>query len=321
MNSHLNPEPFRPAPPRLVHTPMNTVVKIGSMVLPNPILVASGTFGNGEEMNELIDLRRLGGIVMKGTTLKPRQGNESSRVVETPAGLLNSIGLQNPGIDETLRVKAPFIKQFGIPALINISAESAEDYGEMAALAGACSHIDAIEMNVSCPNVKQGGMAFGTNEKMLAEAVKRARAATAKPLIVKLSPNVTDIALMARVAEEHGADAVSLINTLVGMVIDTKRRKPVLANKIGGLSGPAVRPVAVRMTWQVAKAVTIPVIGMGGIEKLDDALQFFIAGACAVQVGTATFYNPAAAVEIIDALDAYLQQHGFESHLDLRGAF
>ena len=296
-------------------------VKIGTLTLPNPILVASGTFGNGEEMSELVDLRVLGGIVMKGTTLRPRQGNATARVVETPSGMLNSIGLQNAGLDDALRVKAPFIKQIGIPAIINISAESPEEYGEMAARCGECPDVDAVEMNVSCPNVKKGGIAFGTNEDLLADAVRRARAATTKPLIVKLSPNVTDIARMARVAEDAGADAVSLINTLVGMVIDTRRRMPVLANKIGGLSGPAVRPVAVRMTWQVAKAVRIPVIGMGGIEKLDDALQFFIAGASAVQIGTATFYNPSAAVDMVAELNTYLAQQGMPSHIALRGEF
>ncbi len=296
-------------------------VTIGALTLPNPVLVASGTFGNGEEMSALIDVRRLGGIVLKGTTMRPRTGNAPARVVETPAGLLNAIGLQNPGIDETLRDKAPFVKQLGIPCIINVSGESVEEYAELAARSDACAAIDAIEMNVSCPNVKSGGIAFGTNEALLGDAVRAARAATRKPLIVKLSPNVTDIARMAQIAEGAGADAVSLINTLVGMVIDVKRRRPVLANKIGGLSGPAVRPVAVCMTWKVARAVRIPVIGMGGIETRDDALQFFIAGACAVQVGTATFYNPRAAVELVEALRVYMIDHNLASLTDLRGDF
>lgn len=296
-------------------------VKIGSLVLPNPVLVASGTFGNGEEMSELIDLRQLGGIVLKGTTLRPRMGNAPARVVETPAGLLNAIGLQNPGIDETLRDKAPFVKRMGVPCIINVSGESAEEYGELAARSDACPDVDAIELNVSCPNVKCGGIAFGTNDEMLRAAVRAARAATRKPLIVKLSPNVTDIARMAKIVEDAGADAVSLINTLLGMVIDVKKRRPVLANKVGGLSGPAVRPVAVCMTWKVARAVAIPVIGMGGIETLDDALQFFIAGACAVQVGTATFYNPRAAVELVAALRAYVQEHNITTLAELRGDF
>jgi len=296
-------------------------VKIGSLTLPNPVLVASGTFGNGEEMSELINLRQLGGIVLKGTTLRPRQGNAPARVVETPSGLLNAIGLQNPGIEETLRDKAPFVKQFGIPCIINVSGESVDEYGELAARSDACPAVDAIELNVSCPNVKCGGIAFGTNEELLRDAVRAARAATRKPLIVKLSPNVTDIARMARIVEEAGADAVSLINTLLGMVIDVKKRRPVLANNVGGLSGPAVRPVAVCMTWKVARAVSIPVIGMGGIETLDDALQFLIAGACAVQVGTANFYNPRAAVDLAAALRAFMSTHNLASLSELRGDF
>jgi len=296
-------------------------VKIGALTLPNPVLVASGTFGNGEEMSALIDLRQLGGIVLKGTTLRPRQGNAPARVVETPSGVLNAIGLQNPGIEETLRDKAPFVKHFGIPCIINVSGESVDDYGELAARSDACAAVDAIELNVSCPNVKCGGIAFGTNEELLRDAVRAARAATRKPLIVKLSPNVTDIARMARIAEEAGADAVSLINTLLGMVIDVNKRRPVLANNVGGLSGPAVRPVAVCMTWKVARAVAIPVIGMGGIETLDDALQFFIAGACAVQVGTANFYNPRAAVDLAAALRAFMSTHNLASLAELRGDF
>lgn len=300
---------------------IDLTVQIGSLVLPNPVLVASGTFSNGEEMTELVDLSRLGGIVMKGTTLHPRTGNPYSRVVETPSGLLNSIGLQNVGLEETLAVKAPFIKQYGIPAIINISGETTEEYAEMARRIDDCPAVDAIEMNVSCPNVRQGGIAFGTDDRILADAVNKTRAATRKPLIVKLSPNVTDITAMARAVEDAGADAVSLINTLVGMVIDTRTRMPVLANKIGGLSGPAVRPVAVRMTWQVAGAVSIPVIGMGGIEKLDDALQFFIAGAAAIQVGTANFYNPTVSVDLVDALTNYLEEYHIPSPALLRGTF
>lgn len=296
-------------------------VKIGSLVLPNPVLVASGTFGNGEEMSELMDLRQLGGIVLKGTTLRPRLGNAPARVVETPSGLLNSIGLQNPGIDETLEQKAPFVKRFGIPCIINISGESVDEYAELAARSDACAAVDAIELNVSCPNVQCGGIAFGTNEQLLRDAVRAARAATRKPLIVKLSPNVTDIARMALIAEAAGADAISLINTLLGMVIDVKKRRPVLANKVGGLSGPAIRPVAVYMTWKVARAVSIPVIGMGGIEKLEDALQFFMVGAQAIQIGTATFYNPRAAVELVAAVRAYAEEYQLSSLSELRGDF
>ncbi len=300
---------------------MNLEVRIGKLTLPNPVTVASGTFGNGEEMSEIIDLRKLGGVFLKGTTLHPREGNPQARLVETPSGLLNSIGLQNPGLEETLREKAPFVKKLGIPAIINISGESAEEFAEMAARINDCDGVDAIEMNVSCPNVKRGGIAFGTDADILSDAVRKTRAATKKPLIVKLSPNVTDITVMARAAEDVGADAVSLINTLIGMVIDTKTRKPVLANEIGGLSGPAIRPVAVRMVWQVARAVSIPVIGVGGIEKLDDALQFFIAGASAIQVGTANFYNPSVAVDLAHGLEEYLLAHKLSSPSELRGLF
>ena len=300
---------------------MNLKIKIGELSLPNSVTVASGTFGNGEEMAELIDVKKLGGIFLKGTTLHPREGNFPQRIVETPSGLLNSIGLQNPGLEEVLKIKAPFVKQLGIPSIINISGSCSEEYAEMAKIIENCDDVDAIEMNVSCPNVKQGGIAFGTDAKILGDAVKQTRNATRKPLIVKLSPNVTDITEMARVAETNGADALSVINTLVGMVIDTKTRKPVLANKIGGLSGPAIRPVAIKMVWQVAKTVKIPIFGIGGIEKLDDALQFFIAGASAIQIGTANFYNPEVSVKLVDEIENYLKENGLNSVLELRGNF
>ena len=300
---------------------MNIKTKIGSLILPNPVTVASGTFGNGEEMAKLIDLQKLGGIFLKGTTLLPHEGNYPQRVVETPSGLLNSIGLQNPGLEEVLKTKAPFVKKFGIPSIINISGTSSEEYAEMAMIIDNCNDVDAIEMNVSCPNVKQGGIAFGTDKKILGDAVKQTRNATAKPLIVKLSPNVTDITEMARAAEANGADALSVINTLVGMVIDTKTRKPVLANKIGGLSGPAIRPVAVKMVYQVARTVEIPIFGIGGIEKLDDALQFFIAGASAIQIGTANFYNPEVSIKLVKEIENYLEKNGLNSVLELRGKF
>ena len=296
-------------------------VKIADLTLPNPVTVASGTFGNGEEMSELIDIKKLGGIFLKGTTLHPRAGNSPQRIIETPSGIINSIGLQNAGLEDTLKNKAPFVKQNGIPCIINISGSSDDEFAEMAKRIEYCDDVDAIEMNVSCPNVKHGGIAFGTNPKILSEAVKKVRAATTKPLIVKLSPNVTDITVMARVAEENGADALSLINTLVGMVIDTKKREPVLANKIGGLSGPAIRPVAVKMVWQVAKIVKIPIIGIGGIEKLDDALQFFIAGASVIQIGTANFYNPELCVNLVEEIKNYLEENNLNSVLDLRGDF
>lgn len=293
-------------------------VKIANLTLPNPVTVASGTFGNGEEMSELIDLKKLGGIFLKGTTLEPRAGNMPQRIVETPSGILNSIGLQNDGLRATIKTKAPFVKKIGIPCIINISGNSDEQFAEMAKIIGECADIDAIEMNVSCPNVKQGGIAFGTDPVILSNAVKKVRGATKKPLIVKLSPNVTDITVMARAAEESGADALSLINTLIGMVIDTRKREPVLANKIGGLSGPAIRPVAVRMVWQVAQVVKIPIIGIGGIECLDDALQFFIAGASAIQIGTANFYAPEFCVKLVDEIKSYLEENDLKSVNELK---
>ena len=293
-------------------------VKIGNLTLPNPVTVASGTFGNGEEMSELIDIKKLGGIFLKGTTLEPRAGNPPQRIIETPSGILNSIGLQNGGLDDTLKNKAPFVKKIGVPCIINISGSSDDEFAEMARKIDSCDDVDAIEMNVSCPNVKHGGIAFGTDPVILSEAVRKTRAATTKPLIVKLSPNVTDITVMALAAEEAGADAVSLINTLIGMVFDVKKRAPVLANKIGGLSGPAIRPVAVRMVWQVAQKIKIPIIGIGGIECLDDALQFFIAGASAVQIGTANFYNPEFCENLADEIKNYLIENNLKSVKDLK---
>ncbi|MBO4553124.1 dihydroorotate dehydrogenase [bacterium] len=297
-------------------------VKIGNVTFKNPVWVASGTFGNGEDLEGLADLNKLGAVVMKGTTLYPREGNPFSRIVETPSGILNCIGLQNPGLDVVLKEKARYLSEKGVAAILNISGHSAEEYGEMAAHAEECPYVTAVEMNVSCPNVKEGGITFGTDVKVLGPAVGFARQGLkTKPLIVKLSPNVTDITVMAKCAEDNGADAVSLINTLTGLVIDTKRRRPVLGNITGGLSGPAVRPVAVRMVWQTAKAVKIPVVGLGGIEKLDDALQFFIAGASAVQIGTATFYEPRTAETIAEGLERYMAENGFASIADLKGDF
>ena len=297
-------------------------VKIGSVTFKNPVWVASGTFGNGEELEGLTDLSSLGAVIMKGTTLNPREGNPYGRIVETPSGILNCIGLQNPGLETVLKEKAPYLAEKGVAAILNISGHSAEEYGEMAARAEKCPSVTAVEMNVSCPNVKEGGITFGTDVKVLGPAVKLARAGLkTKPLIVKLSPNVTDITEMARCAEDCGADAVSLINTITGMVIDTRRRRPVLGNVTGGLSGPAVRPVAVRMVYQTSRAVKIPVVGLGGIEKLDDALQFFIAGAAAVQIGTATFYEPKTAENIAKGLEKYMAENGFASIADLKGDF
>jgi dihydroorotate dehydrogenase (NAD+) catalytic subunit len=297
---------------------MNLSVSLAGLTLPSPVLLASGTCGNGEELADFMDMRRLGGIILKGTTLLPQEGNKPQRIIETPAGILNSIGLQNPGIDVTLSEKTRFAASLGIPCIINISGHSCDEYAEMAARTDACVSADAIEMNVSCPNVDKGGMAFGTDARVLFDAVSATRRCTSKPLIVKLSPNVTDIKEMARAAVDAGADALSLINTLVGMVIDTQKRRPVLARSIGGLSGPAVRPVALRMVWDVCHSVDVPVIGIGGITTTDDALQFLIAGAVAVQIGTASFFHPSAAIDILKGIEDYCNDNNFNAYTDMR---
>lgn len=297
---------------------MNLSVSIADVTLPSPVLLASGTCGNGEELVDFMDMKHLGGIILKGATLNPQEGNKPQRIIETPAGILNSIGLQNPGIDVTLAEKTQFAASHGIPCIVNISGHSCDEYAEMAARTDACKNADAIEMNVSCPNVDKGGMAFGTDARVLFDAVSAVRRCTNKPLIVKLSPNVTDIKEMARAAVDAGADALSLINTLVGMAIDTKTRRPVLSRRIGGLSGPAVRPVAVRMVWDVCRSVDIPVIGIGGITSVDDALQFFIAGAVAVQIGTASFFHPSTAIDILKGIEKYCKENNFTTHTEMR---
>lgn len=297
---------------------MNLSVPLGKITLPAPVLLASGTCGNGEELAPFMDLTRLGGVVLKGATARPQEGNVPQRIIETPAGILNAIGLQNPGIDTTLKEKAPYVANLGIPCIVNIAGHTCDEFAAMAAQCDACDACHAIEMNVSCPNVDKGGMTFGTDATLLAEAVAAARTATHKTLIVKLSPNVTDITLMARTAVDAGADALSLINTLVGMVIDTQTRRPVLQRGIGGLSGPAIRPIALRMVWDVCRAVDVPVIGIGGITSADDALQFFIAGAAAVQVGTASFFSPTAACDILEGIQTYCITHNLHSLADLR---
>ena len=295
-------------------------VKIGSAVFKNPVWVASGTFGNGEELENLTDITKLGAVIMKGTTLHPREGNPFGRIVETPSGILNCIGLQNPGLEEVLKTKARYLYEKGVAAVINISGHSSEEYGLMAEKAEECPYVSAVEMNVSCPNVKEGGITFGTDPRVLSPAVKLAREGLrTKPLIVKLTPNVTDITVMAKCAEDNGADAVSLINTLTGLVIDTKRRRPVLGNITGGLSGPAVRPVAVRMVWQTAKAVKIPVIGMGGISTAEDVLEMMMAGATAVEVGAANLTDPCACRKIIEDLPGVMDKYGIQSLSELKG--
>lgn len=296
-------------------------VNIGDgLHLKNPVLTASGTFGYGLEFADLIDLGRLGGIIVKGTTLHPREGNDYPRMTETPMGMLNCVGLQNKGAAYFCSEIYPKIKNLDTNVLVNVSGSSPEDYAECAAMMGELDHIPAIELNISCPNVKDGGMAFGVTCEGAASVVKAVRKAYNKTLIVKLSPNVTDIASIARAVEDEGADAVSLINTLMGMHIDIRRRRSVLSIGTGGLSGPAVRPVAVRMVWQVARAVKIPVIGLGGIMTAEDAIEFLMAGATAIEVGTANFIDPCASVKIAEGINRWLDEQGVADVHDIIGA-
>lgn len=294
-------------------------VNIGTLALKNPVLTASGTFGYGTEFADFIDLSRLGGFIVKGTTLNHREGNPYPRMVETPSGMLNAVGLQNKGVNHFIQEIYPTIKDCGSEVIVNVSGANVDDYVEVARRLEPLEGIHAIEVNISCPNVKQGGMAFGTTCEGAAAVTRAIRAAWSGTLIVKLSPNVTDIAAIARSVENEGADAVSLINTLMGMAIDVERQRPCLSTITGGLSGPAVRPVAVRMVWQVAKAVKIPVIGLGGIMNGRDALEFIMAGASAVEVGTANFIDPAITIKIIDEIDDYCHRHGITDIHELIG--
>lgn len=294
-------------------------VNIGKLELANPVLTASGTFGYGEEFADFIDLDRLGGFIVKGTTLNHREGNLYPRMVETPSGMLNAVGLQNKGVDYFIDTILPRIRHYRSEIIVNVSGASVADYVAVCEKLSACPEIHAVEVNISCPNVKQGGMAFGTTCSGAAEVTAAVRKAWDRELIVKLSPNVTSIADIALAVQDAGADAVSLINTLLGMAIDVERRRPYLSTITGGLSGPAVRPVAVRMVWQVAKAVNIPVIGLGGIMNGRDALEFIMAGATAVEVGTANFIDPAVTVKIVDEINEYLDRHGIPSVAEIRG--
>lgn len=294
-------------------------VNIGSLHLKNPVLTASGTFGYGEEFADFIDLGRLGGFIVKGTTLNHREGNPYPRMIETPSGMLNAVGLQNKGVDYFIDTIYPRIKDCGSEIIVNVSGANIDDYTEVARRLAALDGINAIEVNISCPNVKQGGMAFGTTCDGAASVTRAIRRAFPRTVIVKLSPNVTDIAEIARAVEAEGADSVSLINTLMGMAVDVERRRPYLSTVTGGLSGPAVRPVAVRMVWQVAKAVKIPVIGLGGIMNGRDALEFIMAGATAIEVGTANFIDPAVTLRIIDEIQDYCSRHGVADIHDLIG--
>lgn len=288
-------------------------VNIGALSLKNPVMTASGTFGYGLEFQDFIPLDGLGGIIVKGTTLKPREGNDYPRMAETTGGMLNCVGLQNKGVDYFCSHIYPQIKDIDTNMIVNVSGSSPEDYAECAARIDALEKIPAIELNISCPNVKDGGMAFGVTYSGAASVVKAVRQAYHKTLIVKLSPNVTDIAEIARAVEAEGADAVSLINTLMGMAIDIERRKTLLSINTGGLSGPAVKPVALRMVWQVAKAVRIPVVGLGGICTAKDAIEFLMAGASAIEIGTANFLDPTVTIKVRDGISQWLDDHGCQT--------
>ena len=294
-------------------------IKLASLSLQSPLLTASGTCGYGQEFSRLFDLHHLGAIVVKGITLAPRRGNPGTRLVETPAGLINSIGLENPGVEEFISREMPFLRQQKIPAIVNISGNTLEEYSALATRLSGVVGVSALEVNISCPNVKEGGMAFGANCESAAAVTRAVRAHSKLPLIVKLSPNVTDIAAIALAAEEAGADAISLINTLLGMAIDVPSRRPVLGNIMGGLSGPAIKPVALRMVWQVYRAVKIPIVGMGGISNWQDAAEFILAGATAVAIGTASFINPLAIPEIYQGLKVYAETQGVKNIAELRG--
>lgn len=294
-------------------------VKVGGLDLKNPVLTASGTFGYGLEFADFIDLNRLGGFIVKGTTLHPREGNDYPRMAETPSGMLNCVGLQNKGVDYFCEHIYPQLKDIDSNVLVNVSGSSPEDYAECAARIDALDHIPGIELNISCPNVKDGGMAFGVTCEGAASVVRAVRQRYHKTLIVKLSPNVTDIASIAKAVEAEGADSVSLINTLMGMSIDIERRKSRLSIGTGGLSGPCVKPVALRMVWQVARAVNIPVVGLGGIMNAADAIEFLMAGATAVEIGTANFIDPTTTIRVIDGMNEWLDSHGVKDVHEIIG--
>lgn len=298
----------------------NLRVNIGKLELKNPVMTASGTFGYGTEYADFVDLSEIGGIIVKGTTLKPREGNDYPRMAETASGMLNCVGLQNKGVDYFCEHIYPTIKGIDTNMIVNVSGSSPEDYAECAARIDALDNIPAIELNISCPNVKDGGMAFGVTCAGAASVVKAVRERYHKTLIVKLSPNVTDISEIARAVEAEGADSVSLINTLMGMAIDIEKRKPMLSIGTGGLSGPAVKPVALRMVWQVAKAVKIPVIGLGGICSANDAIEFMLAGATAIEIGTANFLDPQVTVKVKNGINDWLDAHGCGSATEIIGA-
>ncbi|HRV45994.1 MAG TPA: dihydroorotate dehydrogenase [Smithellaceae bacterium] len=296
-------------------------VEIAGLKMKNPVMTASGTFGYGEEYAQYLDLSRLGGIVVKGLSLKPRLGNPPPRIMETAGGMLNAVGLQNIGVDAFIEEKLPFLRNYNVAVIANIYGESFAEYAQVARKLSASPGVHALEVNVSCPNVKKGGLSFGADPKAAAEVTRRVKAETHLPVIVKLTPNVTDVTVVAQAVEKAGADAVSLINTLTGMSIDLDRREPHLKNVTGGLSGPAIKPVALRMVWQTARKVSIPVIGMGGIMTARDALEFMVAGATAVQVGTANFINPRVTVDIVEGMKQYIIHHRLKNIAEIVGTF
>lgn len=300
-------------------TKPNLSVDLNGLILKNPITVASGTFGFGKEYAEYIDLNKLGGIMVKGLTLEERQGNDSPRIAETPMGMLNSVGLQNPGIEYFLKEELPYLKEFDTAIIANINGNYLDEYCLIAEKASV-DGVHSIELNISCPNVKAGGLAFGTDPEMVHKVVKAVRASTDKHLIVKLTPNVTDIKVIAKAAEEAGADCLSMINTISGMVIDINSRKPILARGIGGMSGPAVKPVAVRMVYEASQVVKIPIIGMGGISNANDGIEFMLAGSTAISVGTANFSNPTITMDILDGIRDYMIKNNINSITELIGA-
>lgn len=295
-------------------------INIGKLQLKNPVMTASGTFGYGTEYSDFMDIARIGGIIVKGTTIRARQGNPYPRMAETHSGMLNAVGLQNKGVDYFIDHIYPTIKDIDTNIIVNVSGSTVENYIETAEKLNSLSRIPAIELNISCPNVKEGGMAFGTSCSSASQVVKEVRRVYKNELIVKLSPNVTDISEIALAVEAEGADAVSLINTLLGMAINAEKRKPVLSTITGGLSGPAVKPIALRMVWQVTQAVKIPVIGLGGIMNAADAIEFMLAGASAIQIGTANFIDPTVSIKVIDGIDEYLLRHGYHSVKQIIGA-
>ncbi|MCM2357102.1 MAG: dihydroorotate dehydrogenase [Geobacteraceae bacterium] len=295
-------------------------VEIAGIRMRNPVMTASGTFGYGEEFAAYVNLEEIGAIITKGLSLLPRAGNPTPRIVETPGGMLNAIGLQNVGVEAFVARKVPYLRTVATPVIVNLFGNTLEEYGELAARLDRVPEVAGVEVNISCPNVKHGGIVFGTDPAAAYEVVKLVRDSTIKPVIVKLSPNVTDVVEMAKACVGAGADALSLINTLTGMAVDLQKRRPVLANITGGLSGPAIKPVALRMVWQVAKAVNVPIIGIGGIMSASDALEFMLVGATAVQIGTANFLDPSAAQTIAREMERYLAENGIASVKELIGA-